>query len=363
MDFVGPLPLSKGFDMMLIVICRLTKQAHFIPCVKTRTVAQVVDMFLQNIFRIHGIPNTIVSDRDSIFTSRHWKEFVGLLSVQHNLSTAYHPSTDGVTERVIQTLKQYLRNFIEYQQSDWADYIPFAEFAYNNSMHSSIQMSPFRANYGYDFNLTFNYNTEGSVPAVGERLNKINEIHQQLKLSLQLASDIQKRYADKLRKAAPEFKIGNKVWLLTINIKTTRPNASLDYKRVGPFTILEKIGDLNYRLQLPESMQRMHDVFHVSILEKFHPNEIETRKMNEPPPIIINNEEEYEVEKILDSRIKRNQVEYLIDWKGYGIDERCWVNEKEINAKKLIEEFHRENPNAKGPMDKIKTRKRKRKFN
>ena len=360
MDFVGPLPMSKGYDMMLIVICRLTKQAHFIPCVKTRTVTQVVDMFMQHIFRLHGIPSTIVSDRDSIFTSHHWQEFVKMLSVQHNLSTAYHPKTDGVTERVIQTLKQYLRNFINYQQKDWVDYIPFAEFAYNNSMHSSIQMSPFKANYGYDFSLTFNYDTEGSVPAVGERLSKINEIHEQLKTSLKIASDIQKKYADRLLKEAPEFEKGEQVWLLTTNIKTTRPNESLDYKRLGPFTILEKIGEVNYRLQLPKSMQKMYDVFHVSLLEKYHPNQIDQRQLLEPPPIIIDNEEEYEVEKILDSRVKRNQIEYLIDWKGYGIDERCWVNSKEINAKELIEEFHRENPNAKGLKDLANNKKRKR---
>jgi hypothetical protein len=357
MDFMGPLPLSNGYDMVLVVICRLTKQAHFIPCHSSRNATKVVEMFVNNIFRLHGLPKTIVSDRDSIFTSYHWTEWVELLKVNHNLATAYHQKSDGVTERVIQTLKQYLRHFVNYRQDDWSDYLAMAEFAYNNAHHSSIGMSPFKANYGYDFNLTFKEYTEGSVPSVGERLTIINKIHKELKLSLEYASATQKKYADRLLKEAPKFEIGEKVWLLSTNIKTTRPNESLDFKRLGPFKVLSKVGESNYKLRLPQGMSRMHDIFHVSILEKFHPNHIEERKLNKTPPVIIDNEKEYEIESILDSRVVRKQLEYLIDWKGYGIDERCWVKQRDIHAPDLIREFHEKNPQALSQVENLKRKR------
>jgi hypothetical protein len=358
MDFVGPLPLSKGFDMIYIVVCRLTKQAHFIPCKSNRTTSDVVDLFLLNIFKLHGLPNSIVSDRDSVFTSHQWLELVRLLNINHNLSTAYHQKSDGITERVIQTLKQFLRHFINYRQNDWIDYLSIAEFAYNNTHHSSIGMSPFMANYGYDFNLTFHTHIEGNVPSVGARLNMINKIHKELQTSLQFAAAIQKKYADKLLKEAPNFKVGESVWLLSTNIKTTRPNSSLEFKRLGPFKVLEQIGELNYKLKLPESMQQLHNVFHVSLLEKFYPNQIKERELVEVPPVIIDEQIEYEVNSILDSRVRRNQLEYLIDWKGYGIDERCWVKSREVHASELIKEFHKRNPNAKGVNDLRQKRKR-----
>ena len=359
MDFMGPLPFSNGYDLVLVVICRLTKQAHFIPLQSNRTASDVVDMFMNNIFKLHGLPSSIVSDRDSIFTSYHWKEWIDMLNVKHNLATAYHQQTDGVTERVIQTLKQYLRHFINYRQNDWSEYLAIAEFAYNNAHHSSIGMSPFKANYGYDFDLTFQDYTGGSVPSVGERLNAINKIHKELKISLEYASATQKKYADQLLKEAPKFEVGQNVWLLGTNIKTTRPNASLDFKRLGPFKILSKVGESNYKLKLPQSMSKIHDVFHVSILEKYFPNHIEERRLIEPPPVIINDDKEYEVNSILDSRVVRNQLEYLVDWKGYGIEERCWVKVKDINASDLIREFHKKNPQAIGQVSKQLKRKRR----
>jgi hypothetical protein len=351
MDFVGPLPSSNGFNLILVVICRLTKQAHFIPCQDTINSAQLSQLMQDNIVRLHGFPKSIVSDRGTLFTSKFWMEFMRLMNVQHHLSTAHHQQSDGVTERVIQTLKQYLRLFINYRMNDWFSCLSLAEFAYNNAMHSSIGISPFKANYGFDFHLFEDEFGDSSVPAALDKADSMKEIHQQLQSAMVKAQTMQKYYADQRRKSPPDFKVGNKVWLATTNLITKRVNKSLDFKRIGPFKITEVLPNDNFRLELPTEMKGMHDVFHVNLLEKYYENTITGRETLPPPPVsVLVGEEivdEYEVESIVDSRCHRNKMQYLVHWKGYGIDERSWLSIDELtNAQEAVKLFHDNNPDA-----------------
>jgi len=155
MDFIVDLPKSRDMTTIMVVVDRLTKMAHFIPlrCLPTASIA--ADTFIANIFRLHGFPESIVSDRGSQFTSEFWNRLCDLLDIKHSLSTANHPQTDGQTERVNSILEQYLRCFINERQNNWVDLLPFAEFAYNNTLQQSINQSPFFANYGFNpkFNL------------------------------------------------------------------------------------------------------------------------------------------------------------------------------------------------------------------
>ena len=137
MDFITDLPVSDGFDTILVVVDRLTKMAHFIPCHKTVTSAQTAELLMQNVFRLHGIPDETVSDRGPQFLAKYYKRLMELLGVEVKLSSAFHPQTDGQTERVNQVLEQYLRCTINYQQEDWVQLLPQAEFPYNNSLHVS----------------------------------------------------------------------------------------------------------------------------------------------------------------------------------------------------------------------------------
>ncbi len=152
MDFIVGLPESNGFTQIWVVVDRLTKMAHFIPMVTgEKSPAKDLAMtFAREIWRHHGLPSDVVSDRGSVFISGFWKELMEHLGVDLNLSTAFHPQTDGQTERINQVLEAYLRHYSNFQQDDWADLLPLAEHAYNTATSESTKVSPFFANYGFN---------------------------------------------------------------------------------------------------------------------------------------------------------------------------------------------------------------------
>jgi len=146
MDFITHLPKSEGYDTILLVIDRLTKMSHFIPCSKDLDARQFAILFMKEIVRLHGLPHDIITDRETLFTSDLWKETTGKPGIERRLSTAFHPETDGQTERTNAILEQYLRAYINYQQDDSCDYLPLSEFAYNNGYQETIKHTAFLAN-------------------------------------------------------------------------------------------------------------------------------------------------------------------------------------------------------------------------
>jgi hypothetical protein len=193
-----------------------------------------------------------------------------MLNVKPNLSTAFHPQTDGQTERIHQTLELHLRTYCDYLQDDWSELLPLAEFAYNSAHHSSIGMSPFFANYGYHPRLSLTLHDEKS-PAAYNHVLELQETHEKAKESITAALEKQAYWADKRRMTPPDFEEGDKVWLLRRNLHTTRPSSKLDAKKLGPFVIEKKVSDTAFRLTLPGTM-RIHPTFHVSLLEKYNEN-------------------------------------------------------------------------------------------
>ena len=267
------------------------------------------------------------------------------------MSTAFRPETDGQTERTNSTLEQYLRMYCNYQQNDWPQLLATAEFSYNNHYQASTKTSPFFSNYGYhpSSNIMFKKGGGECVPASEDFIHKLKSIQEENKSNITRAQKSQALYYNKKRKQVQNLHIGDQVYKNTKNITTTRPMKKLDHKRIGPFKIIKKLSSHAYKLDLPPSM-KIHPTFHISKLTPRYVKGLEDingRLVAPPPPIIIDSNEEYEVEKILDSRRYRNKLQYKVKWKGYeDPSEDTWEAEENLkNAMLLIKQFHIAYPN------------------
>jgi transposase InsO family protein len=348
MDYIVELPNSQGYNAIYVCVDRLTKMAHFIPT----TAEGTAKLYLREVFKHHGLPKDIVSDRGPQFTAKFTKALLEACAIKGNRSTAYHPQSDGQTERVNQTLEQYLRTYCNYHQDDWYELLPMAEFAYNNSQNTSTQTSPFFANYGYHPRTNPSLERTNN-PAANRWTNDLQEVHEELKNHLKQAREAYKRGYDRKAQAAPTFLPGELVWLSRANIKTQRPSQKLEARRMGPFKVLDIVGEsrLARRLELPSTM-RKHPVFHVGQLEPYYANSIAGRTQLAPAPEIVDEEPEWEVAEDLDSKIERGKLRYLIDWKGYSVDERTWEPAENVqHAERLVQQFHSQHPHHAGPRD------------
>ena len=345
-DMIVGLPKSQGFDSILVVVDRFTKQAHFIPCHETLTAEGAAELYIRDIFRHHGVPAKVISDRGPQFASKYLQAIYKGLGIKPALSTAFHPQTDGQTERLNQEVEQYLRAFVNHRQDDWAKHLPIAEFALNNRVHSATGHSPFFMLTGYHPSAMARSGPMSTVPAAEKRLSLLEEVRRDCQASLELAAERMKRYYDRQVQEAPIFQPGDKVWLDARNLKIRQPSRKLSPKRLGPYKVIRRTGDLDYELKLPPSVP-VHPVFHVSLISPYKNSPIPGRMPTEPPPIEVEGEEEYEVEHIKDSRIFRRQLQYLVKWKGYDDSHTSWEPARNVaNARRLVEAFHHQHPSA-----------------
>jgi transposase InsO family protein len=270
MDFVTGLPWSNGNDAIWVVVDRLTKMRHFVPCRTTTSSSDLADLFLQNVWKLHGLPQDIISDRGPQFASDFWRQLCSRLGISPRLSTAFHPETDGQTERANKTMEQYLRAFVCHKQVDWSQWLPMAEFAANNQHSETTQTTPFLAYTGYHPRCSFDLSPypppATNNPGALEAVTKLREIHDLVRAEILYAQSKQQEDADRSRLPAPSYHVGDKVWLNARNITTRRPSIKLDHKRLGPFTITALVGKYACRLELPLTM-KIHNVFHVRLLE------------------------------------------------------------------------------------------------
>jgi hypothetical protein len=290
----------------MVVKDRLSKQAHFVPTHKTVTATQTVDLFLREVFRLHGSPRSIVSDRGPQFISSFWRRFHELLGTKTNLSNAFHPETDGSSEVTNQVLEQYLRIYGNYHQNDWSSpHLSLAEFTYNNSLNTSTSMTPFFANTGHHPLFDPTLIRETRVPAAEDRVRELSTILENLQAYLRSAQASYTAAANVHRLPVPDLQVGDLVFLDRRNIKTNRSSSKLDHKKLGPFKIRRIINPVAFELQLLVSM-KIHPVFHVSLLTPRTKDLIPTLHPTPPPPVVIDGDEEFLVEAILDSQIRYN---------------------------------------------------------
>ncbi|KAC9449874.1 hypothetical protein E3N88_45822 [Mikania micrantha] len=340
MDFITKLPrTSSGYDTIWVIVDRLTKSAHFLPIKEADKTEKLAKLYLKEIVSRHGVPVSIISDRDSRFTSRFWQSLQTALGTRLDMSTAYHPQTDGQSERTIQTLEDMLRACVLDFGGSWDVHLPLAEFSYNNSYHSSIKAAPFEALYGRKCRSPLCWAEVGEKQLTGtEIIQETTDKVFRIKDRLKAAMDRQKSYADNRRKPL-EFQVGDRVMLKVSPWKGVvrfGNQGKLSPRYIGPFEILDRIGPVAYRLKLPSQLSGVHDVFHVSNLKKCLSDEttvvpIEDIHVDErlhfvEEPIEIS---DWEVHKLRRSQIKLVKVK----WNSRRGPEFTWEREDQMRKK------------------------------
>jgi hypothetical protein len=336
MDFITGLPKSEGKSVIMVIVDRLTKYAHFCALSHPFKASTVATAFMETVQKLHGSPKIIVSDRDPIFTGHFWTELFSCLGTQLAHSSSYHPQSDGQTEIVNKCLEGYLRCFVSDKQAQRFKWLPLAEWWYNTSFHTATKMTPFMALYGYHPpSITSSLKEKSKVQAVEDHIENQQQVLQILKDNLTMAQNRMKQQADQHR-SERSFEVGDWVFLRLqpykqMSLKQAKKDNKLSPKYYGPYKVLQKIGTMAYKLELPAS-SRVHPVFHVSCLKKVIGDKIPVQtilpELDEEGKMIL------EPEAITNTRIRqlrnRSISEYLIKWRKLPAEDSTWEDESFI---------------------------------
>jgi Integrase zinc binding domain/Chromo (CHRromatin Organisation MOdifier) domain len=315
MDLITDLPPVEGFDAILVMVDRgLSKEVILCPCVKTITWEGTVTLLRDNLFKRFGLLDEIISDRDPRFAAHAFQELLKLLNIKSNLTTAYHPQSDGATERVNQEIEAYLSIYCTSHPEDWLHSLSTLEFTHNNRRHAERVHSPFEVIQGdnpISVPITFSHT---KFPTIEEKMKRMISDREEALAAHELART---RIANRKQSKFVPFEKGQKIWLDTRNLKMNH-HKKIAPKREGPFEIDEVLGPVTYRLKLPESW-RIHNVFHATLLRPYIENEVYGNNYPRPLPELLEGEEVYEVETILKHRRRGRGYQYYVKWKGYPV--------------------------------------------
>jgi Reverse transcriptase (RNA-dependent DNA polymerase)/RNase H-like domain found in reverse transcriptase/Integrase zinc binding domain/Chromo (CHRromatin Organisation MOdifier) domain/Integrase core domain len=342
LDFIVGLPPSirRGvvYDAILVVVCRYSKMVKFIPCNGTVDAEELANLLIDVCFSQFGTPRSIVSDRGSTFTSKYWGTLCHHLAIKRCFSTAFHPQTDGQTERMNQTLECYLRCYINHEQDDWSTLLASAEYASNNAVNATTKRTPFELvlNFTPTMGAEIAPKERESESRVGkDKAEALLRSQESSKVAWEEAQRATSTYYNKKHKEM-SFNEGDLVLVAAKHIRTLRASKKLADRFLGPFKVLKRIGQNAYRLQLPQKYGRLHPTFHVSLLQAYRRREgCET-----PEPIDIEGEEYWEVERVLDERRTKAGTKFLVRWKGFSEAEDSWEPAGNFrDCKEAIREF------------------------
>ncbi|CAI7897450.1 unnamed protein product [Closterium sp. NIES-54] len=342
LDFITGLPsTSRGHDSILVVIDKFSKMGHFIPTNATATAEATARLLFNRIITIHGIPATLISDRDPKFTSKFWKELMGLLGTKLAMSLAYHPQTDGQTERLNQVVEQLLRTACKDDVSHWDTQLPTLEFAYNNASHAATGKTPFFLCYGREPLTPQQPTTPAHVQSAHDFVTTMQQLWEKTQRRLTTMQTSQKQYADRQRRDH-SVAVGDQVLLDTRNLNLSHLPSKLRPRFCGPFLVEAQVTPVTFRLRLPDTW-KLHNAFHVQLLKPYKdPNQqFHGRQLPPPPPVLIQDEPEYEVERVLTHRHRGGKtLEFLLRWKGYDPAEDSWVVEADMgNARRALKDY------------------------
>ena len=291
-DFITKLPLVQGYNSILVVVDKLMKMVHFIPTMEKTSAEGLARLFRDNIWKLHGLSESIISDRGSQFATGLMKELNKILRIENKMSTVFYPQTDRQTKRINQELEQYLRMFVDHKQEQWPDWLGMAEFTYNNKMHSSTKTSPFKVNYGQDPRMGFEVRRKGKYERVEKFVIKMKKVQKEAKVALGKIQEKIKKYADRKREEVNEYKVGDLVMLSTKDLKyqmVGRRTQKLTERFIDPYKI-KKIVSINaVELELPSTV-RIHPVVNISRIYRYI-EQVEGQKKEQPASVIIRGEE------------------------------------------------------------------------
>ncbi len=350
MNFIIDLSSSKGKNIILTVICRLSKKRHYISCFtddERITAEKTAELMLQWIYQIHDLLDFIVSNRGSQFIFILWKSLCKRLDINLRLFTVYHSQIDDQSERVNQNVERYLRFFCSYMQNDWAKLLFMIEFVDNNALFSVIFSISFFLNKDFHSRMSFEFDVI-EYESFRERLQaaKAENISENMNKTLKFARESLVKTREQMMKQVNkhrkevDYEIKSKMFLNERNIVTARSFKKLDDKMLDSFINLDLV-DSSYKLKLSESM-RVHDVFHSDLLRSAVDDLLPDQKNESSDSIVINDEDEWEIDDILNSRRYRRRLQYRVKWNDYDNDLN-WYNadgDEFMNAQEVVDDFH-----------------------
>ena len=345
MDFIVKLPPSKepltevSYDLILTIVDWLTKEVWFILYKEASNAEELAYIFLWNVTALQGLPDKIISDRDKLFTSNFWMTLMRQLRLLHKMSTVYHSQTDDQTEWMNQVIKQYLREYVDYHQTNWVALLSVVQIVYNTSVNQTTDITLFFANHGYNANL---FQESKKATVLTEQVNitatEMQTLHRELKQDIEFLLHWSAFYHNQHRSRGPMLKEGDKVYLLQKNIETTRSSNKLDHVKIRPFRIIRNIKKVSFELELSEDMWWKHPVFHVSLLEPASDNVPVLKQV--PDNYLMEQEDQYKVEKILKYKDISKKRHYLVKWKDYLNFKNIWESEENLDrCSETIEKY------------------------
>ncbi|KAL0157922.1 hypothetical protein M9458_045998, partial [Cirrhinus mrigala] len=347
-DFVTGLPESQGKNTILTIVDRFSKAVHLVALTGLPSAKTTAELILEHVVRLHGFPKDIVSDRGPQFTAKFWQAFCRLIGTTSSLSSGFHPQTNGQTERANQQLERFLRCFAGEHQRSWARYLVWAELSNNIHTSSATNLSPFEVCYGFQPPVFEHQEPEVEVPSAQQLVRRCRRLWNHARTAIQKANT---RYTTQHRRRHPPgrlFHVGDRVYLSTRNINLKTDSRKLTARFIGPFKITHRLNPVTFRLLLPKSL-RIHPVFHQSQLKHVFFSPLSPQVPAPPPPRIIDGGPAYTVRRILDSRPRGRGTQYLVDWEGYGPEERSWVPGRFILDPALIQDYRRRVSSVPGP--------------
>ena len=333
MNFIVKLPPLKDpawgvrFNSILMIVDQLTKYMMFIPFKESATAPVLTYIILQELISNHGLPKEFITDWDKLFMSKFWRTLTAELGIWHKLFTAYHSQTDSQTERMNQTVETYLQHYVSKTQENWVQLLSTAQFVYNNARNEITEVTPFYMNYRYNLEVWREWqDTSTKSQQARIDISELKKLHQDLVQTLQAQPG-------RTMMATP-YRVGERVYLWTDNIKIKWASKKLDHWSIGPFMIKRNIKDLSYELDLPADM-RIHPVFHASMLQPCDQSiPLQTK------PTLVEPDKEYEVERILGKKIISGTAHYLVKWKGYNTSESTWEPKRNLkNCARTLQQF------------------------